>query len=126
MLDKRCFALLEYVNSQCLNAGYKVFSLEQLIENMPVKLGVDKETITQCFKVLSEREYVSVKYIDDEEVCVSPLTEGRLFFEKRIEEKLAKARSEKKCFFFGAMGGFLGGGLGSLAWVIIYLLAGGR
>lgn len=126
MLDKRCFALLEYVNSECLNAGYKVFSLEQIIENLPVKLGVDKDILKESFNVLSQREYVSVKYIDDEEVCVSPLTEGRLVFERRIEDKMAKARAEKRCFFFGAMGGFIGGSLGSLAWVIISLLTGAR
>ncbi len=126
MLDKRCFALLEYLNRQCLNTGYKVFSNEELIGVLPAEYGMDIDSLKECLKDLAEREYVSIKFLDDKEVCLCPLTKGRLVFENRLEDEIVKSRAEKRYFLSGAIGALTGGVIGSLIQAVIFFLAGGR
>lgn len=106
MLDKRCFALLNIINARCKDCGYKVFEFTELVLSMPKKFGVDALVIKECLSTLSERDYISVKYQDESEICLCPLTKGRLVFENKIDELLEKLRVQRKCFllsFFGAL-----------------------
>lgn len=108
MLDKRSVSLLEYFNKQCVSGGYKIFSIEELVSVMPKHFGIDVFGIEECIRALSEREYISVKHKDDKEVCLCPLTKGRLVFENRIENEIATKKTEKKYYlssFFGAISG---------------------
>ena len=88
MLDKRCLALLNILNSECVNSGYKVVSIEDFVLSMPLSFGIDFDGVRECLYTLSEKEYISVKYQDEKEVCLCPLTKGRLVFENKIEEEL--------------------------------------
>ncbi len=124
MLDKRCFALLKIINDECVDSGYKVFSVEDLITSMPNNLGVDKAVIFLCIKSLLEREYISVKYQDDKEICLIPLIKGRLVFEKAIEEEIEKNNISKKYFAFSLVGAILGGIIGGVASSLIYAMFG--
>ena len=124
MLDKRCLALLNIINGECVGTGYKIFSISDLISSMPVHFGMDGAGIYECIKTLSEREYISVKYQDDKEICLSPLTKGRLVFENKIDDEMEKSRAEKRYFFFSFIGGLLGGGAAVILTVIILAIAG--
>ena len=80
MLDKRSLALLNIINEECLGTGYKIFCVDELADALPASFGMDSEGIRVCIKTLSEHEYVSVKYEDEREVCLSLLPKGRLVF----------------------------------------------
>lgn len=125
MLDKRCLSLLNLINGECLNSGYKVFSVEELALSMPAHYGIDVLGVKECLKVLSEREYISVKYEDEKEVCLSPLPKGRLVFENRIDEELEKSRAEKRYFIYSFTGAAVGGALVVIIAAIIFALIGG-
>lgn len=126
MLDKRCLSLLHYINGQCLNSGYKVFFNDELAAAMPKEFGMDKEGVKQCLKDIADREYISIKYLDDEEACLCPLTKGRLVFENKIDDEIVKARAEKRYFAFALIGAFTGSVVGSLFMALVFALAGVR
>ena len=122
MLDKRCFALLDIINTRCKDSGcsgYKVFSFKELKDAMPTKLLLDENGVVECLFALEERDYISVKYQDKEEICLCPLTKGRLVFENRIDEFLEKLRVQKKCFLFSFFGSLVGAILGFLLLVAV-------
>ena len=121
MLDKRCLTLLNVINLQCVNSGYKIFSIEDLVLSMPSYLSMDSEQVLQCVKTLADKEYISVKYQDEREICTCPLTKGRLVFENRLEEELQKNLDRKRYFLYSFLGGLLGGFLASLFFNIISL-----
>ena len=83
MIDNRSLALL---NILCLNSNgsdYKVFDVIDLLNQMPKEFSTDKSLIENGLNFLSERDYISVKYQDDKEVCLALTQKGRLVFEKR-------------------------------------------
>lgn len=124
MLDKRCLALLDVLNTECASSGYKVVNMEELIFSMPASFGIDKEGVTECLSVLTEKEYISVKYQDENEVCLCPLTKGRLVFENRIEEEIDRQKTGKRYFFASLSGAFIGGVFSAVVTAVILILTG--
>lgn len=125
MLDKRCLALLDIINTECKDSGYKVFSLEETALLMPPQFNMDVFGVDECISVLSQREYVSVKYHDQTEVCLCPLTKGRLVFENKIEEQKERAQNQKRYFLYSFLGGILGGVVSGVLSLIVLLLSRG-
>ena len=119
MLDKRCLSLLNIINAECVGSGYKIFSVQDLISSMPARFGMDADGVNECVKTLADREYISVKYQDESELCACPLTKGRLVFENKIEEQMEKARAEKRYFLYSFLGALFGGILTLVVAVII-------
>ncbi len=124
MLDKRCLKLLDIINGECLNSGYKVVEISTLIAAMDVSFGMDEEGIRECLEMLSAREYISVKYEDDKEVCLCPTPKGRLVFENRIDDEITEHRSRKYYFLYAFLGSAAGGAVSALIAVLILALGG--
>lgn len=125
MLDKRSLSLLEYIDKACEGGGYKIFAVEELVSAMPAEFGADAEVVEECVLNLSAKEYVCVKYMDETEICLSPLAKGRLVFEQRLDDEIEKSRAEKRYFAFAFSGAFAGGVAAFVFWAIARLLAGG-
>ena len=119
MLDKRSMALLKIINEECVNSGYKIFSVEQLINSLPSELGVDENVFLICIKNLFDRQYISVKYQDENEICLVPLAKGRVVFENIIDEEIERNSIKKKYFAFSFCGGIVGSILGGVIVAII-------
>ena len=109
MIDNRSLALLKIL---CLNSNgsdYKVFDVIDLLNQMPKEFSTDKSLIENGLNFLSERDYISVKYQDDKEVCLALTQKGRLVFEKRIDDEIDKTTSARKYFVWAFLGGTAGG-----------------
>ncbi len=124
MLDKRCKILLNIINKECVNSGYKVLEINDLALSMPSELGVDNEGITECINTLAMQEYISVKYQDDKEVCLSPLSKGRLIFENRIDQEIEKKIYQRKYFLNSFFGSMVGGLIVGVIFLLLVLLGG--
>lgn len=124
MLDKRCLALLNILNSECLSSGYKVITIEELTTSMPAFFGIDSDGVRECLGTLSEKEYISVKYQDETEVCLCPLPKGRLVFENRIDEEIDRSRNRRTYFLYSMFGAFAGGFIAAALALIVLLIAG--
>ena len=96
MLDKRSEALLQIINAECREGSYKVLEIDDLIRAMPKKFKIDIDGISQLIGYLKKGEYVSVKYADNEVVCISPLPRGRRVFEVEEDNKRHKKRKKIK------------------------------
>lgn len=125
MLDRRCYALLDEINARCESSGYKIFDVNELVQAMPVALGMDAACLSDCILTLSAREFISVKYQDDNEVCLCPLVKGRLVFENRIQEKIEQSKRKKALFISSFFGAFLGGVAVAALYAVLKLLFGG-
>lgn len=124
MLDKRCLALLNVINAECLNSGYRVFAIEELVLSMPKHFGVDASEVERCLHALVEREYICIKYQDEKEVLTCPLPKGRLLFEKRIEEQTEKSIAEKRYFVYSFLGAIAGGLVSAIVLIILLAVTG--
>lgn len=124
MLDDRSYALLKIINGECAGQGYKIFGTEDLARSLPNEYAVNADGVRETLKNLADREYISVKYEDEAEICLKPLAKGRLAFERRIDEELETARSEKKYFLWSFFGSACGGAVVALVIAAIMLIAG--
>ena len=96
---------------------------EELLSAFPPSFGVDKESIAQMMRYLSEHKYIDIKYSEDGLYCLSPLPEGRMYFENAKEAKGSSFRRRRDTVLLTALGAFLGAFVGSiLVWVMITYL----
>ena len=121
MLDKRCFDLLKFLCAECGDCGYKIFSTQELISAVG---GGEKKDLNKTLQTLIDKDYITVKYQDEREVCLSATKKGRLFEENRIDAELEKMRVERKCFVFAFSGALAGGLLSGAVMVLITLIGG--
>ena len=112
MLDKKTAAVMRAINDICRDGSYKVVSADDLIDMLPKKLSLDKQSLLHTVTFLKEREYISVKFCQSDEYCLSSLPKGRTFVENR-EERLKEERKSCKrnavIYFLAAMIGAMVG-----------------
>lgn len=119
MLDRRSVLLLNQINSKCSDSGYKIFSFEELISFIPSKFGVENEGLKEILDSLADHELISIKYNDQNEVCLRPLIKGRVAIENLNEKEESESFLKRKLLLFSFFGGALGG---LVAGLIVYLL----
>lgn len=107
MIDKKSLALLKTIINQT-DSGYKVFSIEELCLNTPKQFNMDANEFNGCIEILVENEYVSVKYQDDNEICLLVLNKGRALFENLSEEKKERIKNNHKYYLSAFAGAFTG------------------
>ena len=120
MLDKKSLALLKTIISQS-DGGYKVFSTEELCLNTPKQFNMDANEFNDCINVLVENEYISVKYQDDNEICLLVLNKGRALFENLSDEKKEKIKNNHK-YYLSAFAGAFTGSISALIFFSVALL----
>lgn len=126
MLDNRSLALLNIINGECTDSEYKVLEIAELVRAMPSEYKVDENGLRESLNALSLREYISVKYEDDKEVCLTPLSKGRFVFENRMDYEMERVENKRKYFIYACLGGLVGSFIPSVLCLIITLFFGGR
>ncbi len=121
MLDNVSGELLKYVNLET-QGKYKVLSFEEIQSSLNVKEILDADVIRKKIKLLTEKEYLSVKYEDEGEICLSVLAKGRQYLEKCVEDEIEKTRLLKSYFIYGFLGAFLGSIVGVIVNAVILLI----
>jgi len=124
MLDSRSLILLNAINTKCEGSGYKVLRIEDLASEMPKKYAYGVDEIRRAISELSAREYVSVKYEDENEVCLTPLSKGRFLFENVKERKSEQTRNNRKHFLYSFLGGFAGCAIATVIAQVVIALTG--
>ncbi|MCL2540238.1 MAG: hypothetical protein FWE53_02245 [Firmicutes bacterium] len=110
MLDKRTSLLLNAINKFCAEGSYKLIEWSALLSEMPAKYKIDKDNLAQMISYLTSREFIDVKYTDDNEIMVSPLPKGRLYNEKEQEVKSTKRQDLR-----GVLYTIIGAGIAAFA-----------
>ena len=117
MLDKKTDAVLQLLVEKC-GTTYKVLNKNQLVSDLPQKLGVDVQSLLAIVTFLKENEYVDVKYQDKDEICICTTVKAESYNEgeKNIEQKAKITNGQVGLLFFGV---FLAALLGSLVAMLI-------
>ncbi len=121
MLDAKTQKILTKILTQCKDGGYAVISYSDLLEECESENSTEEVKHTVMF--LIEKEFLSCKYYDDENICIIPLPKGRLT-EEEISEKDKKIdnfnnNSLKKIFFISFLSSFLSS---ALIFTILFIL----
>ncbi len=124
MLDSRSKQLLQVLNTECEGSTYKVFDKEFLISSMPKAVGLDEFGLKHCLNFLLEREYISIKYEDEKELCVCPLPKGRLLFEENLDSEIEVFNNKKSLLLYSFFGAFIGSFFVSLLITLVLALVG--
>ena len=95
MLDKQTSILLANLNSICQDGSYKVIDKKDLINLNSKKNKLNEDSLKAMIEHLQERNYLSIKYSDDNVYCLSVLPKGRLFDEKSKELAKEKRKYNK-------------------------------
>ncbi|HEY8419395.1 MAG TPA: hypothetical protein VIL03_03065 [Clostridia bacterium] len=93
MLDKLTRTVLKKISESAQGEEYIIIKLDELKEALPFKS--DKEGLLSSIKFLQKQEMVSLKYSDEDNVCLAILPQGRLYLEEQealVKQKLKKAR----------------------------------
>ena len=125
MLDFKSKKLLNIINGECKGAEHKVFSFTELALFYPQKFGVSEEEVRNILKTLFARGYISVRYEDDNEVCLCITPDGRSIVENEVFESVDRLKTEKGLFVYSFVGGVFGGVFSALIFVALYFLFGG-
>ena len=119
MLDKRTSALLNKINELCAEGSYKIVETEELLACFSAKDKVDTEGLRHMLGYLCDRKYIDVKYAEEGVFCVSPLPEGRMYFENAQQAKTDVFRRRRDTVAMTVIGAFFGGFAGSMiAWLV--------
>lgn len=110
MLEKKSRRLLEYINNECGEGAYKIFEFADIKKDLHSS-RYDADSIAEIVKYLAEHDYIKLKYIDEENMCVTNTPRGRVFHEEsrslRYEESYRK-RTVALVFLSSFLGAFLG------------------
>ena len=85
MLDKQTTDLLKSLNKFCADGSYKVLDKTDILSSLSKKFNTDLDALKNMIEHLQERNYLSVKYSDENVYCLAVLPKGRLFEEKNEE-----------------------------------------
>lgn len=123
MLDRQTSELLKVLNSFCKDGSYKVLDKNEIIEKMSTRFNIDKDSLSQMLLHLAERNYLNIKYADNEVYCLAVLPKGRLFDEKVREMSIERKKYNKNLtitIVVSSVCGFLGSMLGVLLSKLIF------
>ena len=115
MLDQKENEILSYIVSEC-DDGYKVMYKDDFEDFFVSKFGKTKKLrLEQILTHLKNLNYVDIKYMDEEKVCVCATEQSKLLFEDEIKEKSKIKKIKQKIaillafvLIFALIGSFLG------------------
>ncbi|MBQ8426824.1 MAG: hypothetical protein IJX16_03570 [Clostridia bacterium] len=126
MLNENTLKLLNTVGGECQGSGYKVFAFSELIAFFPENDYVDTQTIRENIELLAKHGYISVKHLDQEQVCLSVLDKGRKTLEIGSDTENQSATNINGNFWSAFWGAFVGGAVTALIFAFLFLILGGK
>ena len=117
MLDKKTESVLQLLTQKCGNT-YKVLDKNQIVAELPARLGVDVQGLLAIVTFLKENEYVDVKYQDKDEICICTTVKAESYMEgeKDMTQKAKITNSQVGLLWLGV---FLAAFVGSLIATLI-------
>ena len=109
MTEAKKAAMLLYLNDECKEDGYEIFSDEDFLTLYPPALGVKKEEIERAVRALNEEGYIDVRYAEGGTYCISVLDKGRNYESQALCVKFGALRRVSPAFWYAFFGGACGG-----------------
>lgn len=93
MLDEKSKIILEYIVNNAEYGKFSVIDLLELKDIFPKNISVTISSISRIIQKLASENFVTLKYYDDDVVCLSPLPYAKEIFDN---EKLANIMGKRK------------------------------
>lgn len=116
MLDKFTNTILKKISEYTQGEEYVIINLEELKNSLPFKS--DNEGLLSTIKFLQKQEMITLKYSDDQNVCLSVTPQGRQYLEEQkelLKQRLTKVRKS----LVAGVGVFIAAMLGSIVGQLI-------
>lgn len=114
VLDERSSRLLAAINGICENGGYRIIEERELLGAFSAADGVDGARLSEMLSRLETQRYLEIRYAEDGEYCLRPLSAGVRYSEQERGEKREAFRRRREAALFALAGGAVGGFLGAL------------
>ena len=95
-MDKRKVCLLKYLLENCEN-GYKVLEISSLFRSLR-RYKNDFDFLQEDINFLKQYRYIDVKYIDEDNICLSVLDNTRIY-----QENLKATRGSRAGYIMSLM-----------------------
>lgn len=122
MLDEKEKTILSYIVSEC-GDSYKVIEIDDFEDFFKSKLNKKKLNLHNVLNNLQNKNFITIKYFDDNKYCLSPTQASKILFEQEYQEKtkLKKIKLEIiVLLFFVLFFAFIGSFLGTIVYNLIY------
>lgn len=116
MLDKITKTILQKISESVQGEEFIIIKLDELKASLPFKC--DNEGLISSIKFLQKQEMLTLKYSDEENVCLAILPQGRLYLEEQEALLKQRLKSVRKGLFSG-IGVFIAAMLGTIAGQLI-------
>lgn len=119
MLDKLNTNLVKNLNELCDDsADYKILEVSKILDSM-IRFKLDYEILSNNLTYLQDHEFVDIKYLDENEVCLAMLPKARM----HTEEMKATKKEQNKYFklaIWSSVGSFLAALIGGFVANVIF------
>lgn len=122
MLDGKTAKIFELLNEITADGRYKVITAEEIVTMLPNDSKLSVDAVRESVKLLSEKEFIKIKYEDDYEFCLCALPKGRLFCETKNDEEVEDFLCKKSYFLASFCGAFSGSALCLTVFIVLYFL----
>lgn len=119
MLDKISAKLIKVLNKLSVKNTYNVLELREILNNLQDKNKMDEEVLLKNLEYLAEREFIDIKYSDENEVCLCLLPKSR-----RVGDEMEEIAKIKKNYIslaiISSIFGFAFAFLGAFLAIILF------
>lgn len=124
MLSENTLKLLNFIGDECQEKKYKVFNFSELANLYSKNDNVDVKSVQETVKFLFERGYISVKYLDEIEVCLAVLDKGRQELENNSQAESLFVKNCNRNFLWAFWGALIGGAVSALLSAVLFMFSG--
>ena len=125
MLDLVSSSVLDAIYKMFLgNGGYKILDFSEIVSVIPKNLNVDENRVRDCISVLCEKDYILVKYQDENEVCLCLTVKCRTYFERQTDANIQFRDDRKRLLKYAFIGGLTGGAVTAIISAVVSLVTG--
>lgn len=125
MLNDNEKSVLNFINLNCKNESYAVFTCEDILTSFPAFLSADSNSVKNAINNLFLKGYIRLKYNDGTTFCVSTTEQGLNYKEENAVDKQPSLLSLKAIVGWCVFSSFLGGFVGAITALFISRILGG-
>lgn len=110
MLDEMTEKLLSFLYSLNSTGSFELIELKDIESNLKVK-NITKSKIISSLNYLRDKEYIKLRYAEDDEICYAILTNANIYLESLNQTKNIEKRNNTKFIlrlFLNFISAFLG------------------
>lgn len=80
MLEKRILSLLKLLENN-IGDNYKIVDKQELLSMLPSAARFDITSLESALNYLSDRQYISIKYSDSNDICLCTTAKAKAYLE---------------------------------------------